>query len=305
MTDHKTTLGIIGTGNLATSIIRGLRQKSSTNWTIYLNDIDGEKASRLAKDFQASAVTLPDLVQKSSAIILSVKPNNMPEVTNTISRLICQPLYEYTSESLSHSSSEPSSHSSTESSVDPSSRTLPLLISVAAGLSMDFYETRLPQFPVIRSLPNTSALAGFSMTGLVRGRCVSDNQASLAAQIFETLGKILWIDDNKMNALTAVSGSGPAYFYYLAEAITQAGETLGLTSEESSFLAAQTLIGAGRMLEETRETPEALRNKVTSPNGTTHAAIESMRRSGLPAVILDAMTACRNRGDEMEKELNT
>ena len=141
------------------------------------------------------------------------------------------------------------------------------------------------------------------MTGLVRGHHVSDRHASWAEEIFQALGKILWLDDTKMNALTAVSGSGPAYFYYLAEAMAQAGQTLGLTQDEASSLAAQTLIGAGRMLEKTGENPADLRAKVTSPNGTTHAAIESMKHSGFPELILHAMTACRDRAHEMEKEL--
>ncbi|MCL1916704.1 MAG: pyrroline-5-carboxylate reductase [Peptococcaceae bacterium] len=276
MTKHKRILGIVGAGNLTSSLVRGLTQKSQNHdpWTLCLTDIDTAKAARLASEHNASAVSLPDLVQHSSVIILAVKPNNMPSL---IRQLACLPPGE-----------------------DPSDQ---LLITVAAGLSLHYYETHLPERAIIRALPNTSALAGQSMTGLVRGRCTSDLHTSLAEEIFQALGKTLWLEDTKMNALTAVSGSGPAYFYYLAETMTQAGQSLGLTQEEASFLAAQTLIGAGRMLEETKETPADLRAKVTSPNGTTHAAIESMKHSGFPELIQRAMTSCRDRADEMEKEL--
>jgi pyrroline-5-carboxylate reductase len=299
MTKHK-TLGIVGAGNLTTSLVRGLSQQSPNPWTLCLTDIDTAKASRLAAPYNASAVSLPGLVQQADLVILAVKPNNMPDL---IQQLACLPPIAGTVNSPI-TDSDNSSNSPQDPSVQPQNPHTPqLLITVAAGLSLSYYETHLPGQAIIRALPNTSALAGQSMTGLVRGRHANDVHVSWAEEIFQTLGKILWLEDAKMNALTAVSGSGPAYFYYLAEAMGQAGQSLGLTPDEASILAAQTLIGAGRMLEETGETPSALRTKVTSPNGTTHAAIEAMKHSGFALLIQQAMTACRDRADEMEREL--
>ncbi|MDR2737112.1 MAG: pyrroline-5-carboxylate reductase [Gracilibacteraceae bacterium] len=274
------TIGIIGAGNLASSLIRGLHQKNPDAWDFYLTDVDTAKAIHLASAYQGIATSLAELVRQADVIILAVKPHNMPELIEQLP--VCQ--LPICPRAEGH---QPCS----------------LLITVAAGLSLSFYETRLPDQAVIRALPNTSALVGRSVTGLVRGHHVDDSQGALAEQIFGALGKILWLSDNELNALTAVSGSGPAYFYYLAEAMTQAGQSLGLTYEESSFLAKQTLVGAGRMIEETGEEPAALRAKVTSPNGTTHAAVVSMGRDGFSDLVLRAMTACRNRAEEMEQEL--
>jgi len=267
----------VGAGNLASSLVRGLYQKDHDAWEFYLTDVDTSKAIQLATAYQGIATSLPELVRQSDVILLAVKPNNMPELIGQLNSLL--------------------STQGTPSAVK-------LLISVAAGLRLKYYEDNLPDQAVIRALPNTSALVGRSVTGLVRGDRVKDAQGLLAEQIFGALGKILWLSDDKLNALTAVSGSGPAYFYYLAEAMALAGQRLGLTYEEAAFLAGQTLVGAGRMIEETGEDPGVLRAKVTSPKGTTHAAVKNMEQDGFADLMLRALTACRNRADEMERELN-
>ena len=124
----------------------------------------------------------------------------------------------------------------------------------------------------------------------------------MAEAIFSAVGQVIWIEDNQMNALTAVSGSGPAYFYLFTELMAEAGVSLGLTKEQAAFLAKETLIGAGKMLAESDRTPKELREAVTSPNGTTYAAISSFTELKLKDIIYAAMLACSRRADEMEGE---
>ncbi len=175
-----------------------------------------------------------------------------------------------------------------------------LIISLAAGVSTSLIENTLErQIPVVRAMPNTSCAVLESATGLSAGRYVSAEQLELAKQIFNIVGKVVIVEEQLLDAVTGLSGSGPAYIYYLIEAMEKAGETIGLPRELSQPLVLQTLVGATRMLVATGEKPEILRKQVTSPNGTTMAGITELERCGFQIAIERAVTAATKRSKEL------
>ncbi|NLI93598.1 MAG: pyrroline-5-carboxylate reductase [Peptococcaceae bacterium] len=261
-------IGFIGTGNLAASIIKGLRQNKS-DYELYLYDVFPEKADSLAKEYHARSCSFEEVVREAQILLLAVKPK---DIKSLLEELSAYPL------------------------------TGKLLITVAAGIGIGLYERALPGTAVIRVMPNTSSAVLQAVSGMVRGKHVTDEQAEAGEKIFSAVGKVLWVEDNKINALTAVSGSGPAYFYLFTELMAEAGVKLGLTKEEAELLARETLVGAGRMLAEDVRSPQDLRQAVTSPNGTTFAALETFRKEGLDRIIWLAMKACFLRSEEMEGE---
>jgi pyrroline-5-carboxylate reductase len=261
-------IGFIGTGNLANSIIKGLTQ-SRSDFKIYLFDILKGKADLLAEEFNANSVTFSELVTESNVMVLAVKPRDVKALLLELSRY-----------SLAGK----------------------LIIAVAAGIRLAVYEQVLPGIGIVRVMPNTSSAVLHSTSALVRGQHVTDEQASVAEKMFSALGKLVWVEDRKINAVTAVSGSGPAYFYLFTELMAQTGAKLGLTKEEAQFLATETLVGAGKMLAEGSRSPQELREAVTSPNGTTFAALNIFFQEGLDNIIFNAMAACLGRAEEMEGE---
>jgi len=261
-------IGFIGAGNLAHSMIKGLAQ-SNSSYQVFVHDIQKNKADSLAFKFNAKSCSFTEVVFNSDILVLAVKPKDIME--------LLQKLSSFTLEKK-------------------------LIITVAAGISLRVYESLLPGTAIVRAMPNTSSAVLKSMSALVRGQYVTDQQMEVANKIFSCLGKVLWVEENKINAVTAVSGSGPAYFYLLTELMAKAGIKLGLTEEEADFLARETLIGVGKMLVEDKRSVEELRAAVTSPNGTTHAAITVFLENGLENIVSKALTAAANRALEMEGE---
>jgi len=263
-------IGFIGAGNLAHSMITGLTRFNST-FNVYVYDIQKEKADNLAVKFNAKSCSFTEVILNSEVLILAVKPKDIIELLKKLSAL----------------------------TLDEK-----LVITVAAGISLPVYESLLPRTAIVRAMPNTSSAVLKSMTALVRGKYVTDQQMKVADNIFSCLGKVLWVEDSKMNAVTAVSGSGPAYFYLLTELMAKTGVKLGLSEEEASFLARETLIGVGNMLVEDKRTVKELREAVTSPNGTTYAAISVFLEEGLDNIVFEALEAAAKRAQEMEGEFS-
>ncbi|NLP44242.1 MAG: pyrroline-5-carboxylate reductase [Peptococcaceae bacterium] len=261
-------IGFIGAGNLAGSIIKGLNQ-SNSSYKMYLYDIQKDKADSLALKFNANSCSFREVVSNADILILAVKPQDIIQLLQNLSTI-----------SLGEK----------------------LIITVAAGISLRAYECLLPKTAIVRAMPNTSSAVLKSMTALVRGQYVTEPQMEVADKIFSCLGKVLWVKDTKMNAVTSVSGSGPAYFYLLTELMAKAGIKLGLTEDEANFLARETLIGVGTMLAEDKRTVKELREAVTSPNGTTYAAISIFREEGLENIVSKALEAAAKRALEMEGE---
>ena len=179
-----------------------------------------------------------------------------------------------------------------------------IVVSVAAAVSLDQLEAALPAGqPVIRTMPNTPAKLGRGVVSISGGKHCSAEQLQRAKDIFAAVGTVVEIPESQVDALSAISGSGPAYAFYLAEAMAAAGVELGLDADLSLLLARETVAGAGLMLAEPGADPTALRTAVTSPNGTTERAIATFDERGLPAIIAAGARAAAERAAEITKQL--
>lgn len=180
-----------------------------------------------------------------------------------------------------------------------------LVISVAAGLSSAFYEERLPEgTPVVRAMPNTPSIVARGVTGIAAGTHADQAHLDLVAGMLSATGMVVGIEESQMDALSSVSGSGPAYFYAVVEALTEAGVAQGLDRELATALAAQTFIGAAHLLMETGDSPQELRRRVSSPKGITIAALEAMESAGLQGVIAAGANAAVARSRALGAELS-
>ncbi|RRS00617.1 pyrroline-5-carboxylate reductase [Glycomyces terrestris] len=177
------------------------------------------------------------------------------------------------------------------------------LVSICAGLPVAFFEKRLPDTtPVVRAMPNTPALVDEAMTVLSPGTHADERCLAAVEELFKPLGRTLVVDEKHQDAVTAISGSGPAYFYYLAEAMTEAGVLMGLPREVSKELVTQTALGAARMLRESGDSPVALREAVESPAGTTISAVRQLENHRARSAVTDAIEAARDRAREIADE---
>lgn len=181
-----------------------------------------------------------------------------------------------------------------------------LVISVAAGLSTELLSNMLNGYRnIVRAMPNTPAMIQMGATGLYGTDDISAEQKQLATAVMEASGLIMWVEDEAhMHAVTAVSGSAPAYMFYIIESMVDKGIALGLDTEQASALALQTMIGAAKMALDSEDAPAELRRKVTSPNGTTQAAIESMQANDIGRQIGEAMQACYDRSQALSEEMS-
>lgn len=181
-----------------------------------------------------------------------------------------------------------------------------LVISVAAGLSTELLANMLGGYGnIVRAMPNTPAMIQMGATGLYGTDAISAEQKQLATAVMEASGLVMWVDNEEhMHAVTAVSGSAPAYMFYFIEAMVDGGVALGLDKEQASALAMQTMLGAAKMAMESEDAPSELRRKVTSPNGTTQAAIESLQANAIGRQIVEAMQACADRSQALSEEMS-
>ena len=181
-----------------------------------------------------------------------------------------------------------------------------LVISVAAGLSTDLLSNMLGGYSnIVRAMPNTPSMIQMGATGLYGTDNISAEQKQLATAVMEASGLVMWVDDEEhMHAVTAVSGSAPAYMFYFIESMVDGAVALGLDKEQASALAMQTMLGAAKMAMNSNDAPAELRRKVTSPNGTTQAAVESMQANEIGRQISEAMQACYDRSQALSEEMN-
>jgi len=175
-----------------------------------------------------------------------------------------------------------------------------LHLSVAAGVRSDSISRWLDTPSVVRAMPNTPALVGLGQTGLYAGPAVNASQREQVQALMQAVGQSIWVErEELLDAVTAVSGSGPAYVFYFIEAMTKAGVSMGLTPEQAQQLAVGTFTGAAELARSSSESPEVLRERVTSKGGTTYAAITSMQEHQIESLIAQAMQAARQRSVEM------
>ncbi len=175
-----------------------------------------------------------------------------------------------------------------------------LVLSIAAGISTDFLESHLPEgISVVRVMPNTPALVDEAMSVLARGRHCTDAQLGEAERLLATVGRVLTLEEQHMDAVTAISGSGPAYIYYVVEAMIEAGVLLGLPRATATELTVQTLYGAATMIRETGQHPTVLREQVSSPGGTSVAALRALEDHKVRAAFLTAIEAAAHRSAQL------
>jgi len=255
----------IGGGNMASALISGLANPPRSNLRIRVVDPNHEARARLEKTFDLATFTDPvTAIEGADVILLAIKPQIMSEVLADLSGHV---------------------------------RPEQLVLSIAAGVTMASIESQLGQgLAVVRCMPNTPALIGHGITGMTAGPNCSDHQRRLAEQILSAASEVVWLDDEGlMDAVTAVSGTGPAYFFLLTEALAAAARELGLPAATADRLAAITCFGAGAMVASSPDEAEELRRRVTSPGGTTEAAMAVLEGGAFRDLMLRAVTAAKDR----------
>ena len=267
-------IGFIGGGNMAASLIGGLINAGYYADNMMVSEPDEARLQTLKEQFNVNISLDNNQTLNCEIIILSVKP----QLLNTV----CQQL----------------DHSKINNS---------LFISIAAGVkSTDINRWLNNNQAIVRCMPNTPALLQCGATGLFANELVTDSQKQQAEKIMQAVGIAIWVDsEEQLNAVTAVSGSGPAYFFLMMEAMQQAGEKLGLTADVTQQLVLQTALGAARMAIESDSSPAELRQKVTSRGGTTEQAILSLQSANYQQIVLDALTAANNRSISLADELGS
>ncbi|WP_291382525.1 pyrroline-5-carboxylate reductase [Demequina sp.] len=266
------TIAIIGGGVMGGAIAAGVRNGGWPAEAVTVADRHSETLADLAGAHGLLTTTsVAEAAAGADVIVFAVKPQNAAEVL-----------------------AEFGPH------VKPGS----MVLTIAAGLSASFYEARLPHgTPVVRAMPNTPALVGFGATAIAAGASATDAHLTVASRVLAATGLVVTVDEGQINAVSTVSGSGPAYFYAFVEAMVEAGITQGLDRDVASALARQTLIGAGRLLESSGATPAELRARVSSKGGTTLAALEAMGHAGLQTVVAVGLSAADRRARELAVEL--
>jgi pyrroline-5-carboxylate reductase len=261
------TLAFIGGGNMARSLIGGLIQTGFSPKNIQVSEPIAELAQNLTNDFSvATHDNNTQAAANASIWVFAVKPQIMKSVCLQLAAI--------------------------------AQANRPLIISIAAGItSAQLNQWLGGNMAIVRIMPNTPALLGAGASGLFANASVSDTQKMQADSLMQATGITVWIDDeNLMDAVTAVSGSGPAYVFLLAEAMQAAAVAQGLSADAARALTNQTLLGASRMLTESSEAASLLRQRVTSPGGTTQAAIESFEAEGFRTMVNHAIDAATLRG---------
>jgi len=273
MSNSKITF--IGGGNMAHSLIGGLVATGMSNKDISVSEPKADLREKLSKNFGVNTLEEnASAVMGANVIVLAVKPQILQEVVTPLGALVAE--------------------------------ARPLLISVAAGVTCSSIERWVGGDPaLIRVMPNTPALIGAGISALYANNNVSDGQGTLAEKIMAAVGKTVWIEEETlMDAVTAVSGSGPAYFFYVMQAIHNAAVREGLDAQTARLLSLETALGAARLAVESTEEPGSLQQQVTSPGGTTEAAIKVLDDAGVRDTLQQAVSAARARGGELAKLLD-
>ncbi len=261
---------VIGSGNMGTSLVAGLISTGFTSSHVTISDPDKSKLLALQKKFHVNISTdNTEAANTADCIILAVKPQEMRSVATALAPLV--------------------------------QMKKPLLISIAAGI----HESQLQRWlggniAIVRCMPNMPALIRCGASALYANTFVSSEQRKQAESILSAISSIVWLEEeSQMDAVTALSGSGPAYVFLLIEMLQEAGKTMGLSEDIAGKLTRQTVYGAARMVLESTESAKALRIKVTSPGGTTEAAIHQLEQNKIRDIVTHALQAAKKRSEEL------
>jgi pyrroline-5-carboxylate reductase len=263
-------IAILGGGKIGEALLSGLLRGERTASDIVVSEKHPERASYLAETFGVQVADVASAVKQASTLLVAVKPQDIGTLLGEIAPVI------------------EGRH---------------LLVSVAAGVTTARLERALPDgVAVVRCMPNTPALVDQAMTAIAPGSHATDEHLAVAESLLGCVGRVVRVPESQLDAVTALSGSGPAYFFYLVEAMIDAGILLGLPRTLAAELIVQTAIGSAVMLRDSGEHPVQLREAVTSPGGTTIAAIRELEVHGVRAALLAAIEAAAIRSRELGAE---
>lgn len=287
-------IAIIGGGNIGEALISGLLRAGRQAKDIVVSEKVPARARALADAYSIRISEVADAVEGADFIVVAVKPSDVESATTEIAAALAK---------LDAEGSE--------------RETEQVLVSVAAGVSTSFFESKLAAgAPVVRVMPNAPMLVGAGVSALAKGRFANDEQLSAVAELLESVGTVITVAESQMDTVTALSGSGPAYFFLLVEALVDAGVASGLTRPVATDLVIQTMAGSAAMLLERAESDEnrapglqtstevdttaaELRATITSPGGTTAAALRELERGGLRASVYAAVDAAKTRSEQL------
>jgi len=266
-------LGFIGGGNMAAALIGGLRRRANKGEEIIVVERDGSRRSLLERDFGVGTrATIDAGLEESAIVVLAVKPADVQQVCESLRAV-------------------------------PGQR---LVLSIAAGIPSAAIARWSGTDAVVRAMPNTLALIGQGITGLFARSGVSSEQRAAATRTLRVIGEAVWFGDEAMlDAVTAISGSGPAYVFYFIEALQEAARQMGMGTDQARHFAVQTFVGAAQLAAQSTEDLSLLRERVTSKGGTTAAALERLRESNVGPAITAAAFAALERSREMARTLGS
>jgi len=264
-------IGFLGGGAMAEALLTGLLKTGLVSPDrICISDINSDRLTYLAEKFQVTVTANSrETAEKSDILFLTVKP----QVVETVFKLV-------------------------QSAVKPAT----LVVSIVAGLTIGRIETAFAQNSVIRVMPNTPLAVGEGMAAIAIGSKATEQQAQAVMTIFESAGKAVRVAESDLDAVTGLSGSGPAYAFVMIDALADAGVRVGLPRGMAITLAAQTLLGAAKMVLETGDHPAKLRDMVTSPGGTAITGIHELERGGVRSALIDAVLAATKRSKDLGKK---
>ena len=261
-----TRIAVVGGGRIGEALIAGLREAGTEPSDIVVIEAVQARADQLAKKYSILSTNLDIGCEGADVIVVAVKPQDVPAVVGRIGDAISDSVHES------------------------------IVVSLAAGVPTQVLENRLSAgSPVVRVMPNTAMLVGHGVSAVCKGRYARDEHLRQVVTIMESVGLVVVVSEAQMDAVTAVSGSGPAYFFLLVEAMVDAGVERGLPRDVALTLATGTALGAGAMLTAGNEGPAELRYNVSSPGGTTAAAIRQLEAGGLRGAVADAVEAAASR----------
>jgi pyrroline-5-carboxylate reductase len=273
MTMHGRKIGFIGGGNMAAALIRGLlHSETMAADQIRASDVKPERLAELREKYGIETSTDNDeIVRWADVIVIAVKPQIVDRILAPIA-----------------------------AALKPGD----LVISIAAGVPLEAFESRLPaEARVIRSMPNTAAMALAAATAISPGAHATEEDVATAKALFEAVGRCVVLDESLLDAVTGLSGSGPAYVMLMIEALADGGVKVGLGRDTALLLAAQTVYGAAKLQLETGEHPGRLKDMVTSPGGTAIAGLHTLESGGLRRTLIDAVECASNRSAELGAQM--
>jgi pyrroline-5-carboxylate reductase len=256
-------VAILGAGVMGETLLSGLLRAGRRADAIVVAERREERAAELTERYGVQVLSNAEATAKADTLVLVVKPQDMAGLLAEVAPVV---------------------------------RGDHLVVSLAAGITTDFLESRLPAgVPVVRVMPNTPALVDEGMAAISPGSHCDDDHLAVAEELLRATGKVIRVPEQQQDAVTAISGSGPAYVFFVVEAMIEAGVHLGLPRSTATDLVVQTVVGSAKLLRETAEHPVVLRERVTSPGGTTAAALRELEDHKVRAAFLTAIEAARDR----------